>query len=347
MIIVALISVSAFAVYGSTAQAKSNNPFQNRLEQLKDFAQRFSFMHSFNTGFATIQSTATNNSRQVFYLQIMDSGYPTILTAQLNATVDPNVDYVNKSADWVSGLLSARYLVEYTDNNSDGMYNPGNDTALQTVNLSTLTWTLGEASITQGSTSGYNITLSANYKGATIEIIAQLYNTGVTLSNGIPVSPSEVKVDFIFNSFPWTTNTSRLALISAFGGISGSVQVTRTDNETDAIAYKNAFAYFTWGSTATVDGKTVNVVAYQNDTNALHLVELNYPQGASIVHDPIIGVGSGSVQDVPSLAPSPTTSVTSALPGLYFIVATAVVVAGAAALTLFARKRMVEPKLQF
>jgi len=342
--------VSAFAVYGSTAQAKGNNSMQNRMNQLKNFGMRYSFWNSvFNTGFATVQSVQTNNSKAVFYLQIKNSGFPTILTAQLNSTVDPNVDYTNRTTDWVGGLLSLRQLVEYTDSNGDGMYNPSNDTALQVVNLSSLTWALGYQSITSTSgSSGYNITLTANYKGATFEVIAQVYNTGVTLSNGIPVSPSEVKVDFIFNNFPWNSTSSRLALISAFGGVSGSKQVTRTDSETYAVAYNNAFAYFTWSSTATVDGNSVNVVAFQNNTNALHLVELNYPHGTDISHDPIIGVGSGTLQDVPSLAPSTSTSAaSSALPGLYFMVATAVVVLGAAAMTLLARKRMVEPKLQF
>jgi len=350
--IVALISVSAFVAFGTTAYAKSQTSVAQRLQELKNYMDKYSFLSGgslFSTGFATIQSTETNNSKSVFFLQVKPNGYtgngfPTILTAQLNATVDPDVDYTTKTVDWVAGLLQARGLVEYMDNDSNGIYTPGNDTALQVINLSTLTWTLTESQITSSSGySGYNITLSSTYKGATFEIVAELYNTGVTLSNGVPVSPSEVKLNFIFDNFPWTTSTSRLAFVTVFGGISGNAVATKTDNQTASITYsKTAYAYFTWGSTATVNGQTVNVVAYQNNTNAVHFVELNYPQGSTIVHDPILGIGS----DIASMAPT-ATPIASALPGLYFMVASAVVVAGAAALTLFARKRMVEPKLQF
>jgi hypothetical protein len=355
MIIVALISISAFAVYGTVAEAKTTAKPPTRLQQLKNFATRYSFGRSmFSTGFATIQSVQSNNSRQVFYLQIRSSGYPTIITAQLNATVDPSADYVNKTENWVAGLLNVRQLIEYTDNDGNGIYTPKNDTALQTVNLSALNWILREDQITSTSGySGYNITLMASYKNATFEVITQVYNTGVKLSNGIPISPSEVKLDFIFDNFPWISNSSRLALVSVFGGISGSLSVTHVDNQTDAIEYKQGYAYFTWASTATVDGKTVNVTSYQGKNSALHVVELNFPHGSSITDDPILGVGTGSVKNAPSLASatgsSSTITTTSAagLPGLYFMVATAVVVLGAAAMALFARKRMVEPKLQY
>jgi hypothetical protein len=76
---------------------------------------------------------------------------------------------------------------------------------------------------------------------------------------------------------------------------------------------------------------------------------LNYPHGSSITDDPIIGVGSGSTQNIPSLQiPASSTAVAAnALPGIYFMAASAVVILGVAALTLVARKRMVEPKLQY
>ncbi len=168
----------------------------------------------------------------------------------------------------------------------------------------------------------------------------------------MPISPTEVKVDFIINNFPWNSTTSRLALFSAFGGVSSSAQVTRADNQTTAINYKNAFAYFTWASTATVDGSTVSVVSNQTskDSGAIQEVQMNYPHGSSITDDPIIGVGSGSpvLSNIPSLqVPASSTAVANALPGLYFMAASAVVILGVAALTLAARKRMVEPKLQY
>lgn len=324
---------------------------QQREQKLKNFGSMYNLSPFSGLGFSTFTSVNLGNSSQVFYLSVNQNGfggngYPSILTASLNST---KVD-TTRTTDWVAGLLSVRGLVEYIDNNGDGLFTNGTDTVLQVVNFNTLTWTLGTESITSGSSTGYNITLTAPYEGGTIEIVAQVYNTGVVLSNGVPVSPTEVKVDFIINNFPWNSTTSRLALFSAFGGVSSSAQVTRADNQTTAVQYKNAFAYFTWAGTATVDGSTVSVLSNQTSINsgAIQEVQLNYPHGSSITDDPIIGVGSGSVQNVPSLEASATATSTSvsALPGLYFVTASAVVILGVAALALVARKRMVEPKLQ-
>jgi len=325
---------------------------QQRQQKLKDFATFHSLSPFSGLGFSTFTSVNSGNSTQVFYLSVNENGfrldvYPSILTASLNST---KVD-TTRTTDWVAGLLSIQKLVEYNDTNGDGLFTQGVDAALQVVSLNKLTWTLGTQNITYGSSTGYNITLTAPYQGGTIEIIAQIYSTGVVLSNGVPVSPTEVKADFIINNFPWNSTTSRLALFSAFGGVSASAQVTRADNQTTAVNYKNAFAYFTWASTATVDGSTVSVLSNQTSINsgAIQEVQLNYPHGSSITDDPIIGVGSGSVQNVPSLGASATATPTSvsALPGLYFVTASAVIILGVAALALVARKRMVEPKLQF
>jgi hypothetical protein len=322
-----------------------------RQQRLRDFGSMHDLSPFSGLGFSTFTSVNLGNSTQVFYLSVNENGFrldgfPSILTASLNST---KVDST-RTTDWVAGLLSIQRLVEYNDTNGDGLFTPGADTALQVVNFNQLTWTLGTQTITSGRSSGYNITMTASYKGGTIEFIAQIFNTGVVLSNGVPVSPSEVKADFIFNHFPWNSTTSRLALFSAFGGVAASSQVSRADNQTTAVSYKNAFAYFTWASTATVDGASVPVVSNQTSINngAIQEVQLNYPHGNNITDDPIIGVGSGSTENIPSLQVSPTTTAAAnGLPGLYFIAATAVVILGVAALTLVARKRMVEPKLQF
>jgi len=328
---------------------------QQREQKLKNFGSMYNLVETpglFGLGYSTFTSVNLGNSTQVFYLSVnrngfRTDGYPSILTASLNSS---KVD-TTRTTDWVAGLLSVQKLVEYNDTNGDGLFTQGVDTVLQVVSFNQLNWALGTESITSGSSTGYNITLTALYEGGTIEIVAQVYNTGVVLSNGVPISPTEVKVDFIINNFPWNSTTSRLALFSAFGGVSSSAQVTRADNQTTAVQYKNAFAYFTWASTATVDGSTVSVLSNQTSINsgAIQEVQLNYPHGSSITDDPIIGVGSGSVQNVPSLGASATATPTSvsALPGLYFVTASAVVILGVAALALVARKRMVEPKLQF
>jgi len=326
---------------------------QQREQRLKDFATFHSLSPFSSLGFSTFTSVNLGNSTQVFYLSVNENGFrldgfPSILTASLNST---KVD-ATRTTDWAAGLLSIQKLVEYNDTNGDGLFSQGVDTALQDVSLNQLTWTLETQSITSGNSSGYNVTLTAPYEGGTIEIIAQIYNTGVVLSNGIPVSPTEVKADFIIDNFPWNSTTSRLALFSAFGGVAASAQITRADNQTTAVKYKNAFAYFTWASTATVDGSTVSVVSNQTSINsgAIQEVQLNYPHGSSITDDPIIGVGSGvpSQSTIPSLQVSASSAASAnALPGLHFMVASAVVILGAAALTLVARKRMVEPRLQY
>jgi hypothetical protein len=356
--IVALISVSAFAFIGNAAYAKSNTSgnHQNqnnqdneeRQSKLTNFQDRFNF---FQLGFSTFQSIRTGNTTTVFYLSVKNSGIPTITTAMLNASLTKDVNETNAMANWVAGILSVQKLVEYNDTNHDGLFTPGNDTQLQVVNFASLDWTLSTAQITKANVTGYNISMSASDRGATYTIIAQVFNTGVTLSNGIPVSPSEVKVDFGFANFPWNGTASRLALFSLFGGVSNSFTATKTDNSTDVVKYKNAFSYFTWNKNATVDGNPVTVTSTSKGNGALQEVQLNYPHGTNIVHDPIIGVLSGTptAQTIPTLQPSAvaTATGTAAFPGFYFLTATAIVVLGVAALALIARKRMVEPKLQF
>jgi hypothetical protein len=360
-LILALISLSAFAAVGMSAMAKQGNDGatnqgktdmakqmaqeeQERMDKLRD---RFALQHYIflNNGpnFADFLSVRTNNSLQAFVLKVHDEGVPTIYVAMANVTGEDG----NKTAAWVTGVLKVFGVQEYIDTNGDGIYTPGNDTKLTWVGYASLDWTLTTTSITANGVSGWQIVMTASSDGATYVIRTQVFKTGVNLPDGTPLAPEEAKVDFIISNFPYNSTSSRLALITTFGGMEGSAEVTHVDNQTEAIINRNAFAYFTWASTAIVDGSTVPVVSTSKGNGVIKTVELNYPHGTNITHDPVVGVGSGSTQDIPSYqVPAPANTIAPALPGIYFLAATALVIVGVGALALAAGKRMVEPKLQ-
>ena len=350
--LVAIITLSPILAAADTAYAK--NPIQDlkkkiaeeqkmRMEKLKD---RFSLKHLIwvNRGpnFVDFTSTRTNESVEVFSLKIHYEGVPTIYVAMLNATKG---DGGNRTAEWVTGVLRVTGLVEYVDKNGDDIYTPNNDTRLQWVNFAKLNWKLTAKSITVDSTRGWEVNMTAKDRGATYTVKTKIFNTGVVLEDGTVVVPTEAKVDFIFINFPWNSTSSRLALVSTFGGTSGTAQITHYDETTEVVVERNAYAYFTWASEAYIDNEPQPVKAYQKSDKNVNTVELNYPQGGNITHDPIVGIASGSVEDIPSYKiPSQITLPQPTLPSLSLLATVVLVAAIVGAIAIAARKLSVEPK---
>jgi hypothetical protein len=353
---IALVSLAAMASIGTMALAKSGGvndmkkqmaeEQQERMEKLRDQfkLQNQLEWRGLGANFAYLIALRANNSLQAFALKVHYEGVPTITVAMVNASREDG----NLSAASVAGVLRVIGVQEYVDTNGDGIYTPGTDTNLTWVNFAQLDWALTTEKVTNGAgTTGWSITMTATSDGATYTIRTQVYNTGINLPDGTPLAPDEAKVDFIILGFPYSNTGSRLALITQFGGMEGSLQVTHVDNQTEAVVNRNAFAYFTWASTAMVDGVAVPVTSSSQGSGAMKKVELNYPHGTNITHDPVVGVGSGSTQDIPSYqAPTASSLTSQALPGIYYFAASAIVVLGVATLALVSRRKLVEPTLR-
>ncbi|MGQ9781844.1 MAG: hypothetical protein ACUVQ8_06315 [Nitrososphaeria archaeon] len=350
--IVAIIALSPILETVDTAYAK--NPLQDlkkqmaeeqkmRMEKLKN---KFDWKHLIfvNKGpnFVDFISVRTENSLQTFSLKIHYEGVPTIYVVMLTATKENGE---NKTAEWVKGILRVTGLIEYVDKNGDDIYTPNNDTRLQWVNFAKLDWKLIAKPITVDDTKGWAVNMTAEDRGAIYSVRTKIFNTGIVLEDNSPVAPTEAKVDFIFENFPWSNDNSRLALISTFGGVSGTAEITHYDDTTEVVIERNAYAYFTWANTAYVDNEVQPVKAYQKSDKMVNVVELNYPRGENITHDPIVGIAEGNIEDIPTYKiPSQIVLPQPTLPSLNLLATVVLVAAIVGAIAIAARKLSVEPK---
>jgi len=338
----------ASAAADNNAKKGQNRMVQEQMQRLEKLRNRFQVKHFIMMNkapnFVDFISTREDNTTQAFLLKIHKQGVPSIYVAMADITKEGG----NKTLEWVNGLLKTFGLIEYKDKNNDGIFLPAdNDTRLQFVNFAKLDWKLTATPQNINGTKGWAIELTAEDRGAKYTIRTKIFNTGVVLEDGTPVAPSEAKIDFIFENFQWMEEDSRLALITSFGGASGSAQVTHYDNSTEVIINRDVYAYFTWASEAIVDGATMPVTAYKRVNGTVNVVELNYPHGNNITHDPVIGVASGNIQDIPTYqVPVSNISLPTAYPGLFSLITVVTVVAVIGVIVFAARKVLVEPKLK-
>jgi len=353
--IIVVLALSSVSAIGLTTFAKSDNKKdwkkivdEEQKVRMNKLGPKLAYQHlvSINHGvnYVDFLSIRKGNTTQLFALKIHNEGVPSIYVGMVNATKDNG----NKTIEWVTGLLKTRGLVEYKDNNNDKIYHEkDNDTRLQWVNFAKLDWSLTTSKEIVDGVQGWIVNMTANDRGATYTIKTQIFNTGVRLKDGTPVAPTEAKIDFIFENFPWSAEDSRLSLVTTFGGQLGMGTVTHYDDSTEVVVERNAYAYFTWASTATVDGVLSSVTVYKRSDGQIRYVELNYAQGKNITHDPILGVVQGSIQDIPTYqAPTSTVPTAPSFPGVYLLATMVLVVIGLGVIIVAARKTMVEPKLK-
>ncbi|MCX8188799.1 MAG: hypothetical protein N3F64_03740 [Nitrososphaeria archaeon] len=317
-----------------------------RFERLKKmFNERRLVMINKGPNYVNFISTKTEEGVQSFILKIHVEGTPSIYVSLANYTKEDG----NKTLYWVNGVLKTFGVIEYIDKNNDGLYiQKDNDTRLQYINFARLSWKLTVKEIEKDNVRGWKVQMIANDRGATYNITTQVFNTGVRLEDGTPVAPYEAKIDFSFENFPWSSPESRLALITSFKGVSGSASVTHYKNTTEVVMERNAYAYFTWAPTAKVDGEDVDVMVYKRSSRSdmTNYTEFNYPRGDKIVHDPIIGVLSGSIEDIPAYQlPASVVKPTPVFTGLYLLATTVAVLAVVGVIVVAARKMLVEPKI--
>jgi hypothetical protein len=360
--LVAVLLASSLAIIGANvAYAKSDKAsemqkkakeLQERLREMQEmrfervkkmFNEKRLIFVDRGPNYVHFVSTKTEGGVQSFILRINSEGTPSIYAALANYTKEDG----NRTLYWVNGVLKVFGIVEYIDKNGDNLYQQ-NDTRLQYVNFAKLDWKLSVTQTTIDGAQGWKVQMIAKDRGATYNITTQVFNTGVRLSDGTPVSPYEAKIDFRFENFPWSSTESRLALITSFTGVSGTASVIHYADTTEVVKERNAYAYFTWAPTATVDGNSVDVNVYTRSSRSemMNYTEFNYPHGNKIVHDPVIGVLSGSIEDVPAYQlPASFAQPTPVFPGLTLLATTVAVLAIVGVIIVAARKMIVEPKI--
>ncbi len=186
-------------------------------------------------------------------------------------------------------------LIEFMDENGNGVYDDEIDSDIQTLNLASfdpIQYTVENG--TTGQIHTFDVTTTDGI------FTARLYAVGdFTEINGTIIAPSQVKIDVIIRDFNFTDDNSLLALNVKLEAETETEFDTDTEDEQDGRASDEAEVevlmtdfpgFFSWKETAEIDGVTyaVNSSIHEVDSNE-QKIYLNYPQGNVIIHDPKLG----------------------------------------------------------
>lgn len=200
-----------------------------------------------------------------------------------------------------------REVVEFVDTDGDGAYTPKADRDVQRLKLDDLRWTVAAPTdvTSAGGVAGKRIVGTGAFpENGTLAFVLYVYGEFAEV-NGTSLRPTEVKIDILFQDFPYQANDSRLALlVKAEQEIDIEVEEEKDDGEVEGLRAvgANHSAYFKWADNATVDGVVKPVVASileseEDGQGVERKYALAYARGASINHDPVLGVDSA---DAPS-----------------------------------------------
>lgn len=255
--------------------------------------------------------------------------------------------------------LEVRRILEFVDGDGNGTYDPG-ETVVQQVHLAQAirpfvefeaygpdwlpidvpfnwnqSWEAGN--LTQGALSaedplleevwGFRVTVGAEAPiNFTMESFLFLQPS---VYRGIPLTPSELKLDISMRDISYAQEGTVLALELGLSSSQYRFQANSTGTAGSLLTPSTAAeAYFRWNATATVDGETGTVGSTVVPSNESAVVlYLAYPRGESIVHDPVLGVvGKGEVIPMPPNGEGPPSLALWQI-GLISTVAVAMVVA--------------------
>jgi len=183
-------------------------------------------------------------------------------------------------------------IIEYFDNDTSGSLTE-NDTIIQTMNLTELSYTTPEVTTitSKDGETGYRFESVGTLKGFKFNITAVLFPTYALVDNTI-VSPTETKITISITNFPFNDTTGVSALTLQVKATS-QMKIDK-ENETmeSEIKVKSDIAegYFSWERWAIVDDKNSTVNHSFTKTEEGTMINLCYPRGSNIVHDPKLGV---------------------------------------------------------
>ena len=190
-------------------------------------------------------------------------------------------------------------LTEFVDANGNGALDTGVDNVIRQFPLNTTYAPLEYATIVSddGKQGWQIVARTAFVDGGTFEVTAEMFPQYAVV-DGTIVPPTATKITTVINNFPFTNPgdpNDRVALRVL--AISKTVIEHETPTTEEKIRVRSATAegFFTWAPTAQVDGVTVNVESSLTRLERPRwIINLAYPQGSTIVHDPILGFSFGS-----------------------------------------------------
>jgi len=242
-----------------------------------------------------------NNSIDAFEIEFTIDPEPALILYYM-----PNGDASNVQLTF---KITLKKLVEFADLNNNGRFDYSDSEistyAFENVNFTNITYS-NETLI-----SGETVLTVETQTFDNVFEIKMYISDNFTSFNKQVLSPSEMKIDFQINQYPFLENNTPLALI---------MEITTNHNlsiEAESFDEKQGYAFnesavnisslhysgfLSWSNTVSVDGtnKSIQASILEEENPGMEGVEIirfisfSYPHGAEIIHDPKIGVVSQS-----------------------------------------------------
>jgi hypothetical protein len=242
-----------------------------------------------------------NNTKESFEIFFSIDNAPTVQLSYIPT--------LNATSGQRQFSLIVEQLIEYMDMDTNGKYD-GNDVILSSFNLSNIPFT--NISYTNSTSSdGKSITrIETHTPDGIFSIELDFVNERTSYFN-TTITSKEVKIDFKIINYPFVDQTSQLALITQVKTpfMINPEQTTYDEQQGFAthesglnISSGNHGGFLTWANEVNVDNTSypVNVAVVSEtdqtfmgpneDTSTHTQVIFSYPHGASIIHDPKIGI---------------------------------------------------------
>lgn len=305
IILITLTSIIFFSLFSySLGRVEAETPVSSSISNRREIKL------DINSDVIKIESLLQNETQQdSFEFKI----FPTNTSGlEIRMEYKSQSNSENISAEFQLKILS---LLEIWDNDSNGKYEPGSDEVLQSFPLLDLYMSHYEEEENAG------VILYSFY----IQDITNTFETVIYISedfllkDSFSILPTQIKMDLIYNDFPFQAEDSDLVLEMKIESTYDITQKEETEDEANGLAtdesgiiftQNNWNAFFTWTNQAFVDG-IINDVGI--NLHSLEETEWNfyflYPQGDHILHDPKIGVENTYIfnqQDNPIENPTET-----------------------------------------
>ena len=187
-------------------------------------------------------------------------------------------------------------LTEFNDTDGNGALD-STDKVVQVISLQNLSYTppSWKPILSQDNKRGVEImsNVTDTKTGLFFGVVADIFPQYAIVNNVI-VPPTATKITTTINHFPFKSTTDKLALQVRAVSATRIEQETPTSEQTIRVRSATAQGFYTWTPTAMVNGNPSPVVSSFTKAKGVWLINLAYPSGTSIVHDPLLGFSFGS-----------------------------------------------------
>jgi len=184
-------------------------------------------------------------------------------------------------------------LVEFKDVNGNGAFNNGTDTVVQLMSLRNLTYTPPLSTPITSQDGKHGIQIVANSTASATNFVfgvkADLFGQYAVV-DGKVIAPTESKITTYILNFPFKNTGDKVALQVVAVSAYNIEHETSTSENTIRVRSSTAQGFYTWTPSATVDGQTVTVKPSYETVRNHAVINIAYPSGTSIIHDPILGI---------------------------------------------------------